>query len=105
MGNESRFAEKRVLGRSGLTAGRLGLGASYGAPAAAFERAFEHGCNYFYWGSARRDGMGEAIRHLAGQHREKLVVVLQSYSRLGLWLTPKFEISEERRVGKECRSR
>ncbi len=35
--------------------------------------------------------MGDAIRHLAGRHREKLVVVLQSYSRLGLRLTPKIE--------------
>jgi aryl-alcohol dehydrogenase-like predicted oxidoreductase len=90
------FGEPRVLGRSGLTVGRLGLGSSYGAPAAAFERAFECGCNYFYWGTVRRDGMGEAIRHLSGQHREKLVVVLQSYSRLGLWLTPKIESSLRR---------
>jgi len=74
-----------------LIVGRLGLGASYGAPAAAYERAFELGCNYFYWGTVQRDGMGEAIRHLSGQHREKLVVVLQSYSRLGLRLTPKIE--------------
>ena len=63
--------------------GRLGLGSSYGAPAAAYERAFEQGCNYFYWGSLRRDGMAEAIRRLAGQHRERMVIVLQSYSRFG----------------------
>jgi aryl-alcohol dehydrogenase-like predicted oxidoreductase len=96
MGNESKFAEKRVLGPSGLIVGRLGLGASYGAPAMAFEQAFEHGCNYFYWGSLRRDGMGQAIRQLASRHREKLVVVLQSYSRLGLRLTPKIESSLRR---------
>lgn len=80
------FLTPRVLGRSGLTVGRLGLGSSYGAPASAYERAFERGCNYFYWGSVRRKGMGDAIRNLNGQHREKIVVVLQSYSRHGLWL-------------------
>jgi aryl-alcohol dehydrogenase-like predicted oxidoreductase len=91
METESRFAEKRVLGRSGLIVGRLGLGASYGAPARAFERAFACGCNYFYWGSRRTETMGEAIRHLAGQQREKLVVVLQSYSRFGWRLEPRIE--------------
>ena len=85
------FRLPRVLGRTGLTVGRLGLGSSYGAPAAAYERAFAAGCNYFYWGSLRSAAMGEAIRHLAGQHREKLVVVLQSYSRLGLRLIPRVE--------------
>jgi diketogulonate reductase-like aldo/keto reductase len=35
--------------------------------------------------------MGEAIRHLAGQQRDKLVVVLQSYSRFGLRLEPNIE--------------
>jgi len=80
------FTALRVLGRSGLTVGRLGLGSSYGAPARAYEAAFERGCNYFYWGSARRNGMGDALRHLADQHREKMVVVLQSYSRNGTML-------------------
>jgi aryl-alcohol dehydrogenase-like predicted oxidoreductase len=85
------FLTPRVLGRSGLSAGRLGLGSSYGAPADAYERAFDRGCNYFYWGSARRDGMGEAIRHLAIRNRTKLVVVLQSYSRHGLLLRRRIE--------------
>jgi aryl-alcohol dehydrogenase-like predicted oxidoreductase len=85
------FQQRRVLGRTGLTAGRLGLGSSFGAPASAYERAFDAGCNYFYWGSLRRAGMGEAIRHLASHHREKLVVVLQSYSRYGWRLEPKIE--------------
>lgn len=82
----TEFTTPRLLGRSGLTVGRLGLGSSYGAPAAAYEAAFERGCNYLYWGSARRQGMGDAIRHLAAQRREKLVVVLQSYSRYGTLL-------------------
>ncbi|MBI3556316.1 MAG: aldo/keto reductase [Deltaproteobacteria bacterium] len=77
------FGEQRILGRSGLRVGALGFGSSYGAPASAYERAFERGCNYFYWGSARREGMGCAIRQLAPRNRDKLVVVLQSYSRMG----------------------
>jgi len=85
------FRIPRLLGRSGLTVGRLGLGSSYGAPAAAYEQAFERGCNYFYWGSVRRKGMGDAIRHIASRHRDRLVVVLQSYSRYGLLLRPRIE--------------
>ena len=88
---ENDFRMPRVLGKTGLTVGRLGLGSSYGAPAAAYEKAFEQGCNYFYWGSMRREGMGDAIRHLAPQHREKLVVVLQSYSRWGIRLASHVE--------------
>jgi aryl-alcohol dehydrogenase-like predicted oxidoreductase len=48
------FDKPRALGRTGLMVGRLGVAAAYGAPAAAFEEAFERGCNYFYWGSLRR---------------------------------------------------
>jgi aryl-alcohol dehydrogenase-like predicted oxidoreductase len=70
-----------VLGRTGLEVGRLGLAAGYGVPAAAVERAFEHGVNYFYWGSIRRSQFGEAIRHLAPQ-RDRFVLVIQSYSRV-----------------------
>ena len=36
----------RVLGRTGLKVGRLGVACSYGAPTAAFEEAFEQGVNY-----------------------------------------------------------
>ncbi len=73
-----------VLGRTGLSVGRIGIGASYGAPAAAIERAFhECGSNYFYWGSIRKSGMRGAIRSLAPQHRDDLVIALQSYDRTG----------------------
>ena len=44
----------RILGRTGLEVGRLGVACSYGAPTAAFEEAFEQGVNYFYWGSMRK---------------------------------------------------
>ena len=33
--------KERTLGRTGLSVGRLGLAASYGAPTEAFEEAFE----------------------------------------------------------------
>jgi aryl-alcohol dehydrogenase-like predicted oxidoreductase len=75
-------SEKRTLGRTGLQVGRLGVAASYGAPASAFEEAFERGCNYFYWGSTRKTGMARAIRNLCGQgKRDDLVILLQSFSR------------------------
>jgi predicted aldo/keto reductase-like oxidoreductase len=79
------FHRPVILGRTGLEVGRLGVAASYGAPAKAFEEAFERGCNYFYWGSMRKSGMMTAIRNLCHQgRREALVVVIQSYSRSAL---------------------
>lgn len=76
------FHDKRTLGRTELAVGRLGISAGYGAPAEAFEEAFERGCNYVYWGSRRTEAMGRAIRNLlsAGK-RDEMVLVLQSYSR------------------------
>lgn len=75
-----------ILGRTGLKAGRLGVAASYGAPAGAFEKAFERGCNYFYLGSGRhRSGMKQAIRHIVRQgNRDRLIISIQSYARFGL---------------------
>jgi aryl-alcohol dehydrogenase-like predicted oxidoreductase len=79
---------ERILGRTGLKVGRLGLAASYGAPAQAFEEAFEHGCNYFYLGSGRhRAGMRRAIRNLCRQgQRDRLVIAIQSYARFGFFM-------------------
>jgi aryl-alcohol dehydrogenase-like predicted oxidoreductase len=76
------FPRRVTLGRSGLAVGKLGVASSYGAPAAAYCEAFDRGVNYFYWGSLRRGGMREAIQEIAREHRDELVVVLQSYSRL-----------------------
>jgi aryl-alcohol dehydrogenase-like predicted oxidoreductase len=68
-----------------LTVGPLGVAASYGAPAEAFEAAFEKGCNYFYLGSGRRrSAMRKAIRNLCRQgRRDDLVIAIQSYARFG----------------------
>src|SRR5437868_9861767 len=73
--------EPTLLGRTGLRVGRMGIAASYGVPAAAVERAFDHGVNYLYWGTIRRKAFGDAIRNLKPQ-RDRLVLVVQSYSRL-----------------------
>jgi aryl-alcohol dehydrogenase-like predicted oxidoreductase len=71
--------EPTILGRTGLKVGRIGISASYGAPANAIEEAFERGANYFYWGALRRGMMAEGIRRLVKKNREKMVVVVQNY--------------------------
>ncbi|MBZ5595586.1 MAG: aldo/keto reductase [Acidobacteriia bacterium] len=73
--------ERTLLGSTGLEVCRLGVAASYGVPAAAVEAAFALGVNYFYWGSFRRSGFGQAIRNLASD-RDRMVVLIQSYSRI-----------------------
>jgi aryl-alcohol dehydrogenase-like predicted oxidoreductase len=84
--------ERRTLGRTGLEVGRLGMAASFGVPAAAVERAFERGVNYLYWGTLRRGPFGQALRNLKPQ-RDRMVLVLQSYSRLAALLAPSVEIA------------
>jgi aryl-alcohol dehydrogenase-like predicted oxidoreductase len=79
----SEASERRVLGRTGLEVGRLGVGSSYGAPASAYEQAFERGVNYFYYGSLRRGGFRDAVRALAPRYRDRMVIVVQSYARFG----------------------
>jgi aryl-alcohol dehydrogenase-like predicted oxidoreductase len=84
------FTQKRILGKTGLKVGPLGLAAGYGAPTRAVEEAFEKGCNYFYWGSMRKPGMAEAIRNICSQgKRDEIVLALQSYSR-SAWLMQMF---------------
>lgn len=83
----SALPERVTLGRSGLAVSKLGLGSSFGAPTRAYLEAFERGVNYFYWGSVRRRLMGDAIRELGFRRRDELVVVLQSYARVGPLLT------------------
>jgi aryl-alcohol dehydrogenase-like predicted oxidoreductase len=73
-----------LLGRTGLSVGRLGISSSYGAPAAAFEEAFERGCNYFVMGSfmkGRSREMITAIHNIKKRgERDKLVVCLMEYT-------------------------
>lgn len=78
------FNQRRILGRTGLSVGRLGVACSYGAPTEAYEEAFERGVNYFYWGSLRKTSMARAIRNIVKKgKRDELVIVIQSYSRSG----------------------
>lgn len=92
------LSEQVQLGRSGLMVGRLGFGSSYGARAASYEEAFERGCNYFYWGSRRREMMATAIRNIAQTRRDDLVVVVQSYARLG-WMVKRSLRGGTKRLG------
>lgn len=77
-----------TLGRSGLRVRPLGLGSSFGLSAADVERAFERGLNFFYWGSLRRGGFGRGLRSLASAHRDDLVIVVQSYTRVAALMKP-----------------
>jgi aryl-alcohol dehydrogenase-like predicted oxidoreductase len=81
---------RATLGRTGVEVGRLGLGSSYGAPASAVEQAFDHGLNYFYWGSIRRSRFGDGLRALA-PHRDRFLLVTQSYSRIASLIAPSLE--------------
>lgn len=83
----TNFRESTTLGRTGLQVSRIGIGSGYGVPSHAIERAYhEHGVNYFFWSSPRRKGMEEAVRHLSRTEREKMVVVLQTYDHIGLFM-------------------
>ena len=89
---DSDFRQRVPLGRTKLQVSRIGLGSSYGIGADAVQEAYEEkGVNYLYWGSLRKDGFGEGIRRLAQRRRDDLVIVIQSYARLGSWLTRSFE--------------
>lgn len=72
------------LGRTGLKVGRLGISSSYGAPTAAYEEAFEQGCNYFTWGTfvrGRSKQMKTAIKNIIARGwRDKLVLAVYSYA-------------------------
>ncbi len=86
------FMTHTTLGRTGLSVSRLGIGASYGAPAFALEKAFhEHGINAFYWGALRKPSMGEALKNLCRTEREKVVVMFQTYDRSGFLMKRRHE--------------
>lgn len=82
--------DRAILGRTGINVCRLGLAASYGAPASAVEQAFEHGVNYFYWGSFRRKQFGDGLRQLAPR-RDSFLLTVQSYSRAATLVAPSLE--------------
>jgi aryl-alcohol dehydrogenase-like predicted oxidoreductase len=82
--------DRAVLGRTGIEVGRLGLSAGYGAPASSVEQAFDHGVNYFYWGSLPRKRFGDGLRRLAPR-RDRFLLLLQSYSPVAALIGPRVE--------------
>jgi len=78
------FKQPVVLGRTGLTVGRLGIASGYKAPTPAIEEAFELGCNYFTWGTVVKGfspDMRQAIRNIAGKgRRDRLVLAMFTYA-------------------------
>jgi aryl-alcohol dehydrogenase-like predicted oxidoreductase len=98
------FSRKTTLGKTGLKVGRLGISSSFGAPTAAFEEAFERGCNYFTWGTfikGRSSGMRNAIRTIVARgERDKLVVAMLTYAH-NAWLTEQFFLRGLKAAGLE----
>jgi aryl-alcohol dehydrogenase-like predicted oxidoreductase len=93
------FRDPTTLGRTGLRVGRLGIGAGYGVPAGAVERAYrEYGVNYFYWSLRKRSGMTQAIRSLAPAERDKLVIAMQTYDHTG-WFMRRYHEKGLRTLG------
>jgi aryl-alcohol dehydrogenase-like predicted oxidoreductase len=87
------FKDPVILGRSGLKATRLGVAPGPGLGANEVEWAAERGVNYFYWGTARRSGFGRGLRNVARKRREDLVIVVQSYTRIGMLMRPSVELA------------
>ena len=77
----NEFLERREVGRTGMQTARLGIGSTFGAPASAIEEAFERGINYLYWGTVRRPEFAHAMVNLSRQHRDELILTIQSYSK------------------------
>lgn len=75
--------ERTILGRTGLSVSRLGIGSSYGTDQSMLEAAAERGVNYFYWGARRTGKMAKGIRHLAKTKRDDMVVVAHTGSQRG----------------------
>jgi len=91
------FEPRIRLPHTDLRVGRIGLGSSFGIGADDLALAYEHGINYFYWGSIRRPAFGQGIRDLARRHRDDMVVAVQSYARgSGLVLRASVEVALRR---------
>ena len=94
------FRDPITLGQTGLEVSRLGIGSSFTGSARFIEEAVEQGINYLYWGSIRRPAFGRALRNVARRGRERVVLTVQSYSRVAALMAPSVEIAL-RRAGLE----
>jgi aryl-alcohol dehydrogenase-like predicted oxidoreductase len=78
------FHQPRVLGRTTLRVGRLGVASGYWAPTEALEEAFERGCNYFTWGTVVKGfspHLRQALRNIVGKgQRDRLVLAAFTYA-------------------------
>src|SRR5262245_47931841 len=70
-----------ILGRTGLSVSRMGIGPSYGIDTPGVLEAFDRGINFFYFGTLRTSAMASAVRQLTSSDRSKLVIAIQSYAR------------------------
>jgi aryl-alcohol dehydrogenase-like predicted oxidoreductase len=82
-----------TLGRTGLRTAPLGLGSSYGIEERDVERAFDRGIGYFYWGSVRRPAFGRGVRSCAKRDRDRVITVVQTYSRVAALVGPSLELA------------
>jgi diketogulonate reductase-like aldo/keto reductase len=98
------FSNPATLGRTHLKVGRLGISSSFGVPAAAYEAAFERGCNCFTWGTfirGRSGAMRSAIRNItAAGRREELVIGMLTVAHYA-WLTEHFFVKGLKSAGLE----
>ncbi|HKA15204.1 MAG TPA: aldo/keto reductase [Myxococcota bacterium] len=85
-----------ALGQTGLRTSRLGIGSSFTTDARVIEEAVDQGINYLYWGTLRRPAFGRAIRNVAKRGRDRVVVTVQSYTRVAALLAPSIEIALRR---------
>jgi aryl-alcohol dehydrogenase-like predicted oxidoreductase len=85
-----------ALGQTGLRTSRLGIGSSFTTDARVIEEAVDQGVNYLYWGSLRRSAFGRAIRAVAQRARDRVVVTVQSYTRVAVLMAPSIEIALRR---------
>jgi aryl-alcohol dehydrogenase-like predicted oxidoreductase len=93
----SDFHTPVPLGQTGLQVSRLGIGSSFTGSPRFIEEAVDQGLNYLYWGSIRRPAFGRAMRHVTrGGQRDKVVLVVQSYSRVAALMGPSVEIALRR---------
>jgi aryl-alcohol dehydrogenase-like predicted oxidoreductase len=90
------FRTPIVLGQTGLRVSRLGIGSSFTGDERFIEEAVEQGVNYLYWGSIRRPAFGRAIRNVARRDRGRVVVTVQSYTRVAALMAPSVEIALRR---------
>jgi len=96
------FNNKTTLGKTGLEVGRVGIASSYGAPASAYEEAFDRGCNYFTWGtfikgsSSKMEKMLKTVINMG--KRDKIILSMISYAHHS-GLTEKFFLSRLKKIG------